>query len=81
MERSFTVYVDKTDSFSTCNANDDDDNHDDNTNKHWALVSGRCWFTHILDINAFITYKYPHNTGTINNPTLQRTGCSRPHLQ
>lgn len=72
MERSFTVYVDKTDSFSTCNANNhnNDDGHDDNTKKYWALVSGRCYFTYILDVNSFITYKYPHKVGTISNPTL-----------
>lgn len=75
MERSFTVYVDRTDSFSTCNANnhnDDDGHHDDNTNKYWALLSGRCYFTYILDINVLITFKYYHKIGTISNPTLQR---------
>lgn len=66
MERSFTVYVDKTDSFSTWNANNNQngDEHDDDTDPECLWVTG-------AHINSFSTYRYP-NTGIISNPNFTK---------
>lgn len=65
MDRSFTVYVDKTDSFSTWNANS---NHNDNENYNDSAILN-------IFCVLFIYYTYvPSKIGTISNLSLQTTG-------